>query len=105
MGFASYADYLASELWASIRSKVLLNGAACYCCGREATQVHHSAYRKKDLEGRDLRRLHPICARCHWLIEFRDGVKVSVKHAKNRMNSRRRQLQGVKLGPANPPPL
>ena len=71
MGFKDYAAYQKSELWQGIRARVLDANPFCVCCGKDATQVHHSAYRKKDLEGRDLRRLHSVCGGCHYRAEFR----------------------------------
>jgi hypothetical protein len=73
MGFASYKEYLRSDLWRSIRARVLEAHPDCFACGGTATQVHHRTYRKKDLEGRDLRKLFAVCASCHERCEFRDG--------------------------------
>lgn len=73
MGFKDYAAYLQSDLWKGIRAQVLNERPFCEGCGKDATQVHHSAYRKKDLEGRDLRRLHSVCGGCHFRSEFRAG--------------------------------
>jgi hypothetical protein len=83
MGFKDYADYLKSDLWKGIRARVLSERPFCKGCGKDATQVHHSAYRKKDLEGRDLRRLHSTCGGCHFKAEFRrrDGAKLNPKQA------------------------
>lgn len=87
MGFDSYADYLRSDLWASIRSRVLAPGTKCLVCLDVATQAHHEAYRKCDLEGRDLRRIHPLCSGCHRRIEFRDrdGEKLNPAQARAKM--------------------
>lgn len=83
MGFANYAAYQKSDLWKGIRARVLDERPFCEGCGKDATQVHHSAYRKKDLEGRDLRRLHSVCGGCHFKSEFRkrDHEKMHPKQA------------------------
>lgn len=98
MGFKDYGAYLKSELWTSIRARVLTERPFCEGCGKDATQVHHSAYRKKDLEGRDLRRLHSVCGGCHFKAEFRrrDHEKLNPKQATTKlkqmahMNARKR---------------
>ncbi len=91
MGYSSYAEYLQSDLWKGIRSRVLLPDTKCYICDRLATQLHHTAYRKCDLEGRDLRRLIPLCHPCHERIEFRDGdgEKLNIRQARIKMNQLR----------------
>lgn len=70
LGYTNYADYLQSELWASIRGTVLCGDPACVGCGRPATQVHHENYDIPVLLGEYLQALHPICGRCHRSIEF-----------------------------------
>lgn len=44
----------------------------CYVCEAYANQAHHRSYRKPDLDGRDIRRIFPICRACHETIEFRE---------------------------------
>lgn len=88
MGYASYQTYLKSDLWASIRSQVLKDDPDCYAnCGRKATQVHHGKYTKKELEGRRLSFLYPVCGYCHWKSEFRekDNEKLSPKQATTKL--------------------
>lgn len=87
MGFKNYADYLKSELWIGIRARVLAERPFCEGCSKDATQVHHSAYRKKDLEGRDLRRLHSVCGGCHFKAEFRrrNHEKLNPKQATTKL--------------------
>jgi hypothetical protein len=87
MGFASYKQYLSSALWLGIRSAVLRDNPKCFLCKGKATQVHHQAYRKKDLDGRDLRRMFAICSPCHRRIEFRDsdGEKLNTTQATVKM--------------------
>ncbi len=75
MGFASYADYLISDLWSGLRGQVLLEYPNCRTCGKIATVVHHTSYHKKFLQKGGVA-LVSICRTCHQLIEFReDGTK------------------------------
>lgn len=87
MGFKDYAAYVESDLWKGIRERVLAERPFCEGCGKDATQVHHSAYRKKDLEGRDIRRLHSVCGGCHYRCEFRrsDNEKLHPKQATTKL--------------------
>lgn len=87
MGFKDYAAYLKSDLWKGIRERVLAERPHCEGCGKDANQVHHSAYRKKDLEGRDLRRLYSVCGGCHYRSEFRsrDHEKLNPKQATTKL--------------------
>lgn len=52
LGFSDYREYLTSDLWAEIRSRILMrdNHACCRCNGR-ATQVHHRSYEPSVLRG------------------------------------------------------
>jgi hypothetical protein len=104
MGFESYAVYLRSDLWLGIRSKVLIAQPDCFVCGKLASQVHHTAYRKKDLEGRDLRRLVALCRHCHRRIEFRDGdgKKLNVTQARAKMRLMRTLREKAESSPARP---
>ena len=66
IGFASYEDYLQSDLWASIRLKVFqLKGRKCCVCRDVATQVHHKCYDAATLTGHSIKSLLPICKSCH----------------------------------------
>ena len=85
MGFRTYALYLKSALWRSIRLRVLASSPDCFTCGGPAVQVHHTAYDRPTLEGRSLRRLVSLCVPCHRLIEM-DGVrKRTMKQAATKM--------------------
>ncbi len=76
LGFASYGDYLTSELWLGIRVKVIPEGTLCKTCGkRPAKQVHHQSYSLDVLNGLNLAALIPVCGGCHMRIEF-TGSKV-----------------------------
>ena len=85
MGFSSYSDYLASDLWREIKREVLAIWKKCRCCGKDAALVHHANYQRDVLDGRNKRFLVSICDACHEHIEFEDGKKVSVKAANGRM--------------------
>lgn len=66
LGFKNYQSYLRSELWKSIRSRVLQNAKfRCIRCRKKATQVHHRAYDMATLRGDELSALTAVCDRCH----------------------------------------
>lgn len=92
LGFASYAAYLKTPLWAEIRERVFkLKGRSCHLCGRFASQAHHTRYHEADLAGRKTKYIHPICGRCHKRIEFTDGEKNTVARAKQLFKRERRE--------------
>lgn len=71
IGFESYKSYLQSELWASIRLRVLeRDHYICQCCGRRACQVHHFIYSTKVIQGVDDLSLVSLCEPCHHFGEF-----------------------------------
>lgn len=77
LGFASYAAYLDSELWAGIRRRVHRKHRKCQIClKRRARQVHHRNYELAVLRGDSLDGLLSICGKCHYRAEFnKDGSK------------------------------
>lgn len=77
LGFKSYREYLASDLWRDIRSRVLAKyDNKCTRCGGDATQVHHMSYCLVAMNGEDIGSLRPLCAGCHKFIEFHpNGIK------------------------------
>ena len=95
LGFADYADYLQSDLWKTIRAKVLRKHPKCRagCGGNPATQVqvHHKAYTEVNLRGFALLGLVAICSACHETIEFEGGVKNSLSAANAKLNKRRKR--------------
>ena len=96
MGFASYAEYLESELWRKIRRTVLCDGNACLVCGKPANQVHHTKYTLANLSGESLEGMVPICRDCHQTIEFNGkNQKLSLHHANQKLDV----LTGVKSEP------
>lgn len=66
LGFESYADYLASPLWARIRAAVMKKaGGACVDCGEKATQAHHERYTFENLRGERTDGIVALCRDCH----------------------------------------
>jgi hypothetical protein len=99
LGFSSYGDYLASELWAGIRARVLAGARhKCETCGRYASEVHHGAYTRSSLDGRNLTKLFAICRICHEDIEFRkrDGAKLSPVEATSKLLGKRSYVRQKK---------
>jgi hypothetical protein len=71
IGFASYADYLQSDLWRDIRECVFeLFGNQCSFCGCQANQVHHANYTAETMRGDTYSGLYPVCQSCHTGGEF-----------------------------------
>ena len=96
LGFKSYQEYLDSDLWKSIRSKVFkVKGDACYYCGLPATEIHHNRYHVRDLTGRKLKYLDPICRSCHKEIEFTEGNKNNVLQARKAGRKKKKALVKV----------
>lgn len=82
LGFVSYAAYLESGLWRSIRSRVLeRDDRTCALCGKGAKQVHHLDYGLSTLQGRRLRHLVSICGPCHVAVEYDGDRKRSFEEA------------------------
>jgi hypothetical protein len=82
MGFPTYADYLASPLWARIKRRLFKAYGLCVC-GAPATEVHHRTYKRRYMEGRGkiYSFLIPICRTCHQRIEFDERGKTALGHA------------------------
>lgn len=98
-GFQSYAEYLRSDLWLSVRTKVL-DGATCNCgCGKKPDQVHHKVYTEANLLGISHRGLVAVHRDCHHGIEFQDGVKVRLPKA----NSELKRLRYQSVSDCQPP--
>jgi|10_taG_2_1085330.scaffolds.fasta_scaffold17498_2 hypothetical protein len=89
LGFNTYNEYLKSDLWIGIRSKVLKNaGYKCKVCEHKATVVHHKCYFLPVMEGKRISSLIALCSSCHNKIEFDDeGNKIKKLHkVNNRLN-------------------
>lgn len=74
-GFGSYEDFLASDLWHTLKQKAFATeqGKKCYFCSKRPYTLHHVAYTRVNRESLDW--LLPICKDCHDLIhkiEFND---------------------------------
>lgn len=83
LGFDGYLQYLQSELWKTIRARVLARDkGVCLLCGEPATEVHHVRYTRETLRGDDDTRLASLCRSCHYTVEYTAGnVKRSVPEA------------------------
>lgn len=70
LGFRSYAEYLASPLWRSIRQRVYeAKGRVCLACEINiAEDIHHDRYDRDTLMGRSLKHLRPLCRHCHEIV-------------------------------------
>ena len=80
LGFTNYAEYLASPIWADIKSRRMKKGATCSCCPKKANLLHHDTYYRKLLLGDEAsiqRDLYPLCHSCHRLVEFEGDRKRS----------------------------
>lgn len=97
VGFNSYSEYLQSDLWKSIRNKVL-NAAKfkCCMCHQTATQVHHRSYNRENLLGINLKGLVALCGRCHYAIEFTDGKKNDLGKANRKLKVVLRERRKIK---------
>lgn len=62
-GFWCYRDYLKSDLWQEIRSRIL--PCKCRRCDADAECVHHHRYTRENMAGDDIKHLVPLCTPCH----------------------------------------
>lgn len=86
IGFPSYSIYLESELWASIRRRVIRKAKGrCCSCEAKASQVHHSEYTESNLRGESLDGLHAMCGDCHELVHFNGGKFIDLSDSKDRL--------------------
>lgn len=95
MGYASYGDYLASELWASIRRRAYEKGRRCHLCltGTGEIHLHHTSYALNVLNGQDITSLVPLCAKCHNRIEFGpNNIKRDLAGANYELNRLSKQV-------------
>ena len=82
LGYSSYAEYLRSFAWATLRELVFKEkGCLCVVCGHHATEIHHADYSMETLVGSTLVNLHPICRICHEKGEMDGGVKRHLRDA------------------------
>lgn len=95
IGFASYKDYLKSDLWAEIRKRVYkAKKMRCSVCKKKSgKQLHHCSYAIPVLKGEDIGPLWPICRTCHKRVEHGpDGHKLSMADTNARF------LKAMELG-------
>ena len=87
MGYNNYKEYVSGVVWANIRDRVLEEKKhRCIICTRRATVIHHKAYSKEILQGKDITPLEPLCWDCHNSIEYDEyGNKLSLSHANNKL--------------------
>lgn len=83
LGFHSYAYYLSSPLWASIRLRVIEEkGNKCFVCrDADCDQFHHMDYSLTVLCGDNIDPIFPVCEDCHG--------KSHSKHKKTRKSPRK----------------
>lgn len=98
MGYTSYADYLRSAMWRSIRSEVLRrsSGVCEVCRSAPAREIHHRSYVLPVMKGKRLDLLVACCHDCHSGSEFTGREKNSPKEA-NRKMARSAWKKGIVL--------
>ena len=70
LGVASYRDYLRSETWIRIRSRVMSrDNGRCRTCGAPAREVHHNRYDLATMRGDSIDSLMGLCPECHDVAE------------------------------------
>lgn len=105
-GYDSYSEYLSSDLWKSIRARVLKrDGGLCVFCNRRANAVHHKFYSKRALKGTSLKKLVSICNECHTYLEFDDnGRKLTPRKARRRLRPLREKTKQFRKSQSNGEP-
>lgn len=86
-GYDTYAEYLSSRLWYSIRARKLRECPNCELCSCRAQQVHHFSYGEGVMRGWNAKQLVSVCRDCHEEIEFSGARKLSLEHAQKRLVS------------------
>ena len=88
LGFESYEAYQRSELWKSIRVRVIeRDGEICQCCKKRPIKcVHHKQYDLDTLAGASLKHLVGLCGGCHRMAEFhKRGGKNTLREANKKL--------------------
>lgn len=93
LGFNTYGDYLKSNLWISIRNKILKANPKCAICKKKSQCVHHKNYDYNTLKGVKLGGLVALCMGCHYKIEFHNGKKMTLAQANKRLKKLRKKLR------------
>jgi hypothetical protein len=71
LGLGSYKEYLKTQLWSSIRERVLKKyNYKCRVCGEATNTVHHIAYNEDIMLGISIDDLIVLCKTHHMLVEF-----------------------------------
>jgi hypothetical protein len=71
LGFAGYESYRRSDLWKSIRTRILnRDGQRCVRCSGRAKLVHHMDYTIEILKGMNDNQLVSICDGCHTVLHI-----------------------------------
>ena len=97
MGFKSYHQYLQSDLWRSIRVRVMAKyKGLCMICKEPATEVHHQSYGNRILRGRSLAGLRALCSECHHEHEFEEDKKLPFNEVTQIVAESIRGRRGVK---------
>jgi len=76
LGYATYADYLASDHWKDVRRRFWSSklGQRCAGCKGKPTQIHHRTYAR--LGDERLNDLVAVCRPCHVYIHESENVMV-----------------------------
>lgn len=86
MGYPTYADYLASDLWQTIRRRVLAaHRYNCGLCSGRAVQVHHIRYTREAILGQGITHFVPVCRSCHERHEVQNCYKVTIDQCNEAM--------------------
>jgi len=99
MGFFSYKEYLSSDLWQNIRSKILhIYEYKCHCCYKKANQVHHQWYNPENLSGEKIYEngLMALCRDCHYNAEFEDNQKSPISKVRSKVEQKHNNLPKYK---------
>lgn len=85
-GYRNYKEYLKSDEWREIRSRVFEQYQDCICCESKAEVAHHLRYDSSTILGLHIFHLAPLCHDCHRKIEILDdGDKASMAQANTLM--------------------
>lgn len=84
LGFANYADYLASPIWRVVRTRVFrrANGLCEACREAKPENVHHWSYDVETLLGMRMANLEAVCKPCH--DQFHEVPHIAPKQAGKR---------------------
>jgi hypothetical protein len=88
-GFESYLEFLNSDLWKQLKSKMLNANIpySCVCCGsKNLLQLHHRRYKKNDLLKLKITNLCWVCRSCHQEIHKLSELEhIHISHATRRI--------------------